>query len=222
MEIKEVNIENIAQYCIENVFRTTTDKSGFVHLDFGKDIDSYQFRGIMVDLKKELSKYTSKQFNKKLTYHWLVRFDQQVNTPYHIDNAGDQSFLMLGYEPSEIDSELYLADYFKYSNEGEARPTDYLKNFSPVFIKDESLLAPYITKVKPFEKDTYKIVLINNSNPKLDRETLGVFHRARIVKPDLNKSRIVNSMIMNMLPEDENNESEINEKEFIMTDIISK
>ncbi|CAM4012966.1 hypothetical protein [Gillisia hiemivivida] len=60
MEIKEVNIENIAQYCIENVFGTTTDKSGFVHLDFGKDIDSYQFRGIMVDLKKELSKYTTK------------------------------------------------------------------------------------------------------------------------------------------------------------------
>jgi hypothetical protein len=50
----------------------------------------------------------------KLSYHWLVRFDQQVNTPF-VDNAADQSFLMLGYEPSE--SELHIADYYKYANE---------------------------------------------------------------------------------------------------------
>jgi hypothetical protein len=28
--------------------------------------------------------------------------------PFHVDNAADQSFLMLGYEPSEIESELHI------------------------------------------------------------------------------------------------------------------
>jgi hypothetical protein len=65
---------------------------------------------------------------KKLSYHWLVRFDQQVNTPFHVDNAADQSFLMLGYEPSEIESELHIADYYKYANESGTATKDYLKS----------------------------------------------------------------------------------------------
>ncbi|WP_034917906.1 hypothetical protein [Gillisia sp. CAL575] len=222
MKINKIVIEDIAQYCIEKVFRINTNEPGFVHLDFGKDINSNQLRSIMVDLKKELSKYTTGQFNKGLTYQWLVRFDQQVDTPYHIDNAGNQSFLMLGYEPSEIESELYLADYYKYANDGEVAQKDFLENFSPVFIEDESLIASYITNVKPFDKDSYKIVLVNNSNPQADRETLGVFHKAKIVKGDLNRSRVVNSMLINMLPDGENNDSNFNEKEFIMTDVISE
>jgi hypothetical protein len=39
----------------------------------------------MVDLKNELSFIV--KYDKKLSYHWLVRFDQQVNTPFHVDNA---------------------------------------------------------------------------------------------------------------------------------------
>lgn len=222
MEIREINIPNIAKHCIEEVFRKTTNKPGFVHLDFGNNIGSHQFRSIMVELKKELSNLTQERFNKKLSYHWLVRFDQQVNTPYHLDNAGDQSFLMLGYEPSEIESELYLADYFKYANESEAAPKDYLKNFNPVFINNDTSLEPYTTKVKQLKKAAYKIVLINNSKPKVDRETLGVFHKASIINPDKNKSRIVNSMIVNMIPEDDIDKNKIDEMEFISTDTVSK
>jgi hypothetical protein len=47
----------------------------------------------------------------KIKLSLAVRFDQQVNT-FHVDNAADQSFLMLGYEPSEIESELHIADYY--------------------------------------------------------------------------------------------------------------
>jgi predicted nucleotide-binding protein (sugar kinase/HSP70/actin superfamily) len=47
--------------------------------------------------------------------------------PLHVDNAADQSFLMLGYEPSEIESELHIADYYKYANESTATK-DYLKS----------------------------------------------------------------------------------------------
>jgi hypothetical protein len=70
----------------------------------------------------------------------------------------------------------------------------------PIFKDEGSELAPYVTKVKLVQSDSFTIVLINNSNPKSDPETLGVFHKAVIVKPDLSKSRIVNSMVLNMLP----------------------
>lgn len=222
MEIKEVNIKNIAQYCINNVFRTNTDKPGFVHLDFGKQIGSNQLRTIMVELKTELSKFTTEQYNKTLKYQWLGRFDQQVSTPYHLDNAGDQSFLMLGYEPSDIESELYLGDYHKISKESETDSNQYFDKSNPIFTGDETLLKPYITEVNPFDKDTFKIILINNSNSKSNNETLGVYHMARIIKPDLNKSRVINSMMLNMMPESENKETEINEDVFKNTDYISK
>jgi len=222
MEIKEINIKNIAQYCINNVFRTNTNQAGFVHLDFGKQIGSNQLRSIMVDLKAEFSKYTAEQFNKTLSYQWLGRFDQQVTTPYHLDNAGDQSFLMLGYEPSEIESELYLADYHKFSRESETASNQHFDKTYPIFKGDETLLKPYITEVSPFKKDTYKIILLNNSNSNPENETLGVFHMARIIKQDLNKSRVINSMMLNMMSESENNEKEISEDEFKTTDHISK
>ncbi|WP_165748728.1 hypothetical protein [Cellulophaga sp. Z1A5H] len=222
MEVKEINIAHIAQVCIENVFRTSTAKPGYVHLNFGKNLSSTEFRSIMVDLKNELSKFTTKQFNSTLAYHWLVRFDQQVNTPFHLDNAEDQSFLMLGYEPSEVDSELYLADYVKYANDSKVELTECIEKITPIFKEDESLLAPYVTKVSSFSSDTYRIVFINNSKPKSFPEMLGVFHKVLIVTPDVTKSRIVNSMILNLLPKGMINKNEPSEEAFLNTDIISK
>jgi hypothetical protein len=37
MGIQEINIEEITQECIKNVFRTNTNEVGFIHLDFGKN-----------------------------------------------------------------------------------------------------------------------------------------------------------------------------------------
>ncbi|WP_158975944.1 hypothetical protein [Cellulophaga sp. L1A9] len=222
MEIQSINIKKLAKYSVEEVLRTNTDAPGFVFLDFGKSLSSYKLREIMVNLKKELSSITINKYDKKLSYHWLVRFDQQENTPFHIDNAEDESFLMLGYEPSEITSELYIADYHKFATNNEFAPTDYLRNFTPVFKEEESLLLPFITKIASFHKNTYKIVLINNSKPKPVAKTLGVFHKAQIVRQDLKKSRIVNSMIINMIPTNKIIDNEPDENEFLKTAIISK
>lgn len=221
MEIQDINLKKIARYCTNKVFRTDTKEAGFIHFDLGKNLTPYQFRYIMVDLKKELSKFTTVEFDKKLSYHWLVRFDQQVSTPFHVDNAGDQSFLMLGYEPSEIESELHIADYYRYANESNTAPKDYLENFTPIFKEDEALLAPYTTKLKSNFRDRYSIVLMNNSNPKSSLETLGIYHKAVIVKQDLSKSRIVNSMVLNMLPKNRPDEDELNEEIFLNTTMIS-
>ncbi|MEP2058534.1 MAG: hypothetical protein ABJJ05_12050, partial [Maribacter litoralis] len=111
----DVPIKDLAQQCFSAVFRTDTDKPGFHHFDLGKNNTPLEFRTIMTTLKKELSKLSETNFGEKLNYHWLVRFDQQVNTPFHVDNAGDQSFLLLGYEPSEVESELHIADYHAFT-----------------------------------------------------------------------------------------------------------
>lgn len=222
MVINDINIKEISKYCFNNVFRTSIEKPGFVHLDFGTQIDSYKLRAIMIGLKKELSKFTTENFKKDLKYQWLGRFDQQVSTKYHLDNAGDQSFLMLGYEPSEIESELFLADYVKFSQDYNIEPSDYFNKYNPIFSDHETILKPYVTEVKSFKSDTYKIVLINNSNSKSECETLGLLHMARITKPDTSLSRVINSMMLSMVNEVDKNEAEMNEKEFKTTDIISK
>jgi len=222
MVIKDINIKEISKYCFNGVFRTSIEKPGFVHLDFGTQIDSYKLRAIMVGLKKELSKFTTEKFKKALKYQWLGRFDQQVSTKYHLDNAGDQSFLMLGYEPSEIESELFLADYVKFSQDYNIEPSDYFNKYNPIFSDHETILKPYVTEIKPFKSNTCKIVLINNSNSKSESETLGLLHMARITKPDKSLSRVINSMMLSMTNEVDEHETEINEIEFKTTDKISK
>ena len=223
MNIKEETITHIAKKSFSTVFRTTTEALGFMHLVFSKkEITPYQFRSIMIDLKKEFSKLSVSKFNKKLSYHWLVRFDQQVNTPFHVDNAAEQSILMLGYEPSDIKSELHLADYHAYANKAYKTPKDYFNKFTPVFKGDEDVLKPFLSKIKSVDNDHYSIVIINNSSPKSNTDTLGLFHKALIIKEDLSKSRIVNSMVLNLVSIDTITEDQQKENNFLNTNLISK
>lgn len=218
---EQLSKQQLAGLVFKEVFRTATDKPGFFHINLGSDSSSKALRSLMVTLKNELSLLSLAHFNKSLAYHWLVRFDQQVNTPFHIDNAGDQSFLMLGYEPSEIASELSLADFHRYAKADLKTLENYLNTFEPVFKAEESQLAPFTTTLNSFKKDSYNLVIINNSHPR-SPETLGVFHKAHIKNSDLQKSRIVNSMLINMVDESFENKTEPSEKNFIDTSIISK
>ncbi|TXK72015.1 hypothetical protein [Mesonia sp. K4-1] len=223
MKIKEETIKHIAEKNFKSVFRTTTEAPGFVHLVFNKkEITPYRFRSIMIDLKKELSKLSVSTFNKKLNYHWLVRFDQQVNTPFHVDNAADESILMLGYEPSEIKSELHIADYHAYANKAYKTLEVYSNKFTPVFKEDDDLLKPFTSKINSVNEDNYSIVIINNSSPKPNVETLGMYHKALIINKDLSKSRVVNSMVLNMVSIDKITEDEQKENIFLSTNLISK
>jgi hypothetical protein len=79
----------------------------------------------MVDLKNELSKFTIVKYDKKLSIGLYVLTSKSI--PFHVDNAAI-NLLMLGYEPSEIESELHIADYYKYANESKAATKDYLKS----------------------------------------------------------------------------------------------
>lgn len=223
LQIKGFDIDKITEFCFEKVFRHDFKQPGFVVLDFGSELKSETLRKYMIQLKRRLNTKVRAKFGMTLNYLWLGRFDQQCSTKYHLDNAGNQSFLMLGYEPSEIKSELYFADYVKFSREKKISDLEFFEKFNPIYADNESLLKPYVTKVEPFNTTSYKLILINNSNTTQNNGSFGVLHMARIIKGDANKSRIINSTMICMEHAETSSKFGIKaEDEFIMTNKISK
>ncbi len=210
------------EHIFSSVFRKKFDKPGFAMITFGNEMDSTSFRSQMVKLKKALSEKCKEAFGHELDYYWLGRFNQQTTTKYHRDNAPENSFLMLGYEPSLIESKLYLADYSKLVQEKEIPTSEYYERHNPIFTEGEALLKPYINEVGEFDSNTYKIVLINNSDLS-NNKTFGVLHKAEIINKDLSKDRVINSMMLYLKTHEEPNRKTIyNEMEFIETDLISR
>ncbi|NBB88258.1 MAG: hypothetical protein GVX96_00520 [Bacteroidetes bacterium] len=207
--------------CFEDVFRTQTSKPGFCLLDLGPNVSSFRLREVMVMMKKNLSSLTKAQWGKSLRYEWLGRFDQQVDTKYHRDNAPNQSFLMLGYEPTDIESKLYIADYVQFSLDRGIAPAHFFERYHPMYTDLEDLLKPYVSQVKPFDKESFKIILINNSSGQAPCDTLGVLHRAQMVNPDLQKSRVVNSMMISMGSESRRLDKKAEKNFLITTDVSS-
>lgn len=205
------------------VFRYDLLQPGFVLLDLGKEISSESLRENMVRLKNELSQIHQNKIGQKLNYQWMGRFDQQATTKFHRDNAANQSFLMLGYEPSKIESKLSFADYNKLIQKMGISANEYFERFNPMFSESEKLLTPYITEVKPFYNSSNKIVLINNSINTNNKETYGVFHKAEVINVNQNLSRIINSTMMYAceMQEEEKFPVEV-QMDFIGTDKISK
>jgi hypothetical protein len=73
----------------------------------------------------------------KLSYHCTF---WPKSITFHVDNAAISPDAR--YEPVGIESELHIADYYKYANESKAATKDYLKS-SSIFKDEESELAPY-------------------------------------------------------------------------------
>jgi len=214
--------QSIVRFFFHHVFRTSVDKPGYALLDLGNAINSLELRKYMIALKHEIDQLCRERFDKKLAYQWLTRFDQQESTKLHQDNAGDQSFLMLGYEPTDILSELYIADYVKFCYDQQLQPAQFFEKFNPLFKDQYKKIKPYITKIQHFKKDHYQIVLINNSNSVGKTQTLGLLHQAKMIKNHSNKSRVVNSMMLNMINRYEHQFSNIDEQEFKTTDKINR
>ena len=216
MNVKKETIAQLAEKSFKSVFRTTTEAPGFVHFIFNKEeFTPFQFRALMIALKKEISKRILSTYQQKLSNHWLVCFDQQVDTPFHVDNAAAHSILMLGYEPSEVASELHLADYHAYAHKTFRNPSAYFHKFTPIFKDDEEKLTPFSTKININTEEQYSIVIMNNSSPTLEATTLGMFHKAVMLTKDAKKSRIVNSMVLNIVPEESLTDDTEKENQFL-------
>ena len=67
---------------------------------------------------------------------------------------------MLGYEPSEVLSELEISDYTKCAADLGLSPTEFLAKHNPMFKAGADLLQPYVTKIPCFDNRSFQIVSI--------------------------------------------------------------
>jgi hypothetical protein len=136
---------------------------------------------------------------RDLVYQSLGRFDQQTTTKLHRDGGPDQSLLVLGYEQSEIQSELAIADYAWCAYDMGLSPEVFLTVHNPMFAQGEELLRPYTWKVDGFSNRHAQIVVINNSitpySP-VANAWQGVLHTATIPHPSGDLRRVVNSSMI--------------------------
>jgi hypothetical protein len=185
--------------------RTNFDAPGFCLVNVGNDIGSVSFRQLMVDIKREMASIHASRTQETLVYLSAARFDQQESTKPHLDGGPDQCFLMLGYEPSEISSELEITDYTRCAHELGLSPREFMAKHNPMFKSGHELLRPYATRIPCFSTDDFQIVCINNSSAPYSADGItwqGTLHTATILTPDESKLRVINSTMIARAPMD--------------------
>ena len=180
----------------------------------------------MVSLHVELDRLVHERRGMHLRFHSLARFDQQTTTKFHLDGGPDESILMLGYEPTQVQSAVALADYTLAAHDLGITPQDFMDQHNPMFSSGEKLLAKYICPLIEFDATRFQIVLINNSRlswfPDC-RHSLGVLHQATILNPDPNQSRIINSTMLAIIPTDAvPNVSDAEIRQFTTTEAVAR
>jgi hypothetical protein len=212
----------IAEKVFDIVWRFDFTAAGFCLLDCGPAIDSHTLRSWMVELKEHLSEVGVRRGNKPYTFRSMGRFDQQETTKFHVDGAPEQSMLLLGYEPSNVRSRLFLADYTRAAYDLKITPQQFLHDFNPMYQRGAELLDRYVTELPQPTVGHARILLINNSSlPFTEDRTnpLGIMHKAEIVNPTQGERRLVNSMMLGAGGEEISTDRQ---EEFVRTKEISK
>jgi hypothetical protein len=183
------------QNIYDRVCRTDFNFPGYYVFNLGK-VPSEDLRARMIELKEELEKIHFKKTNKVLSYKSAARFDQQVTTKLHRDNGPEESFLILGYEPSEVESELFIADYSFCAHKLGLTPQQFLEKHNPMFGTGEELLKSFTQKIALDNTASYMVIINNSLAAFNDKSWLGVLHMASILKPDENHRRVINSILI--------------------------
>jgi hypothetical protein len=196
----------VADRVFAQVFRHDFTAPGVALLSLGPSVETFTLRRFMRSLKEELDRLYQQRTGRRLVYLSLARFDQQVTTRYHLDGAPDEAYLMLGYEPSEVRSELFIADYTKAAQDLGITPKTLLADYNPMFAEHQRRLTLYITPLHGFHAGSANVLVINNSSlpyhPEA-RHSLGVMHKATILEPMPEKSRTVNSTMIGVVERSE-------------------
>ncbi len=199
---------------------------GFCLVDAGRSLDSVSFRRLMVDLKQAMARIHESVRGPTLSYLSAARFDQQTTTRPHLDGGPPECFLMLGYEPTEVDSELEISDYAKCAFDLGLSPQEFMARHNPMFHAGYELLRPYATRIPCFSKTAFQIVCINNSSAPLSRESLawqGTLHTATILTPDESQRRVINSTMIASVPIGTPDlVTEAQQQEFIHTSVVRR
>ena len=211
----------IAEAVYHQVFRTEFSEPGFALIDIGPDCGSEAQRQLMVNLKNEFSRLERTHRGRELVYQSLTRFDQQVTTKPHRDGGPDESILMLGYEPSFIESRLEMSDYSKCAHELGMTPAEFLDRFNPMFSAGRDRLATYTTPIDGFDNRSFQIVIINNSMKQLGDGLVGVLHTATILNPNPDLRRVINSTMLAVVPQGESGGVAAEEQnDFLITAVV--
>ena len=219
------DVRSIAAEIYRRTCRVSFDEPGFCVLNVGQ-IDSVAFRQLMVDIKRAMAAIHESTTGKTLAYRSAARFDQQETTRPHLDGGPDESLLMLGYEPSTIDSELEIADYAQCAFDLGISPKAFMDEYNPMFKPGYDMLRPYTTRVPCFSKTDYQIVCINNSCAAYTESQpawQGVLHTATMLTPDESASRVINSTMIASVPAgmaDKVDTDELND--FVSTSEVSR
>ena len=198
-----LSIEAIAAELYDRTCRTDFRSPGFCVLNAGGSLDSVAFRQLMVDLKNQMRTIHAEQTDKTLICLSAARFDQQTTTKPHLDGGPEECFLLLGYEPSEVDAELEICDYAKCAFDLGLTPQEFMARHNPMFAAGYEMLRPYSTRIPCFSRTDYQIICINNSSAPYQPDQpawQGTLHTAMILTPDESKRRVVNSMMIASAP----------------------
>ncbi|MEZ5942135.1 MAG: hypothetical protein R3C18_12150 [Planctomycetaceae bacterium] len=198
-----LDVSFIARVVYQRTCRTGFDMPGFCVVNVGDAICSVAFRQLMTDIKREMATIHQSRTNETLIYLSAARFDQQESTRPHLDGGPDECFLMLGYEPSEVASEIEISDYAKCAFDLALSPKEFLTQHNPMFKSGADLLRPYVTRIPCFMTNEFQIVCINNSSAPFSADGThwqGVLHTASILTPDESKRRVINSTMIARAP----------------------
>ena len=121
-----LDAQSLAANIYDRTCRTDFDAPGFCVVNAGHSVDSVAFRQLMVDLKRTMAAIHESKTGSTFVYLSAARFDQQETTRPHLDGGPDECFLMLGYEPSEVDAELEISDYAKCAFDLGLTPKEFL------------------------------------------------------------------------------------------------
>jgi hypothetical protein len=194
----EANLRAGAELVAARVFRTGADRPGFALLGLEeKTLTGRDFRQLLVRLGEDLGEWFGRTFGRGLGYFSLGRFDQQVSTEAHRDGGPDETFLILGYEPTTVRSRLRIFDHVRAARDHGLTPDAFLARYNPLFPQGREALASYGSEVEGFDPTSFQILVINNS---VGPELPGVLHQATIPEPDPSARRVVHSLIMTPRP----------------------
>lgn len=215
----------IAPEVATNVIRNHFDSPGFAVIGFEEAPGSKELRQFMVDLKEALSERMARQRGKRLLYLSMGRFNQKETTRFHLDGSPDEAYLMLGYEPSVVQSEVQIADYSKAAFDLGLTPKEFLRQFNPMYQDHQKKLTGYITKATGLFHDRPGILLVNNSSLPYDPNgfsSLGVMHQAGMAPHREEDIRIVNSTMIGVAPDEaEETIPEGARRQFLQTDEVA-
>jgi hypothetical protein len=223
MPEKNQSPSDIAEAVYSRVFRTDFSQPGFALIDLGRNFGSETQRQMMIDLKNQLDRLERRYRGRQLDYQSLTRFDQQVTTKPHRDGGPDESILMLGYEPSLIESRLEMSDYSKCANDLGMTPAEFLDQFNPMFPDGQNRLAAYTTPIDDFDNTSFQIMLINNSMNQFGDGLVGVLHTATIINPNPDLRRIINSTMIASVPQGHGGSISVDEQnDFVTTAVVRR